>query len=189
MSSHRLATPVAAPAAAVKNQSQGSDDAHKDKGKKMQNTNTLSRLYSFYDESVSDTATGMESDDSDDNNNKDNDFQSCMLFFVTSVLFFVACVLFVVTWVTIVIARSIMGPDAELLPEFAMRAIRQSFELAFAHSLLVALLLLLIYDAISPIVILSTFTFGVGSVKSQRLCLVCKRGGLKLTFESVTPDS
>lgn len=36
MSSHRLATPVAAPAAAVKNQRQGSDGAHKDKGKKMQ---------------------------------------------------------------------------------------------------------------------------------------------------------
>lgn len=48
-----------------------------------------------------------------------------MLFFVTSVLFFVACVLFVVTWVAIIIARSIMGPDAELLPEFAMHAIRQ----------------------------------------------------------------
>lgn len=48
-----------------------------------------------------------------------------MLFFVTSVLFFVTCVLFVVTWFAIVIARLSMGPDAELLPEFAMRAIRQ----------------------------------------------------------------
>lgn len=41
MSSNCLATPVAAPAAAVENQCQESDDAHEDKGKKIQSTNGM----------------------------------------------------------------------------------------------------------------------------------------------------
>ncbi|KAF9489329.1 hypothetical protein BDN71DRAFT_1435475 [Pleurotus eryngii] len=69
-----------------------------------------------------------EVDDVDDDgtdNNKDsrNKLQFCLLFFMTVVLFFVTCVLFVVTWITILIARSMMGPDTELLPELMMCAI------------------------------------------------------------------
>ncbi len=90
----------------------------------------LSRFLSFYDEGTSDTATETEIDDGadDDGTHKDKDgthkLQFCVLFFVTAVLFFVACVLFVVTWIAILIARSMMGPDAGLLPELVMRAIR-----------------------------------------------------------------
>ncbi|KAF9487669.1 hypothetical protein BDN71DRAFT_1594376 [Pleurotus eryngii] len=69
-----------------------------------------------------------EVDDADDDGTDDDKdgrdkLQFCLLFFVTVVLFFVACVLFAVTWIIILIARSMMGPDAELLPELAMRAI------------------------------------------------------------------